>query len=37
MRPSGTEPLMRVYAESDSDKRTSELLQVATKWVSVSH
>jgi len=37
MRPSGTEPLMRVYAESDSEKRTDELLQVATKWVSVSH
>ena len=37
MRPSGTEPLMRVYAESDSEKRTDDLLQVATKWVSVSH
>ncbi len=37
MRPSGTEPLMRVYAESDSEKRTDELLQLATKWVSVSH
>ena len=37
MRPSGTEPLMRVYAESDSEKRTDELLQLTTKWVSVSH
>ena len=37
MRPSGTEPLMRVYAESDNEKRTDELLQLATKWVPVSH
>ncbi len=34
MRPSGTEPLMRVYAESDSDKRTGELLELAKKWVA---
>jgi len=34
MRPSGTEPLMRVYAESDSEKRTDELLEVAKKWVA---
>jgi phosphomannomutase len=34
MRPSGTEPLMRVYAESDSAKRTDELLEVAKKWVA---
>ncbi|MBI3553787.1 MAG: phosphoglucomutase/phosphomannomutase family protein [Elusimicrobia bacterium] len=34
MRPSGTEPLMRVYAESDSEKRTQELLDLAKKWVS---
>jgi len=33
MRPSGTEPLMRTYAESDSPKRTSELLDLARKWV----
>lgn len=32
MRPSGTEPLMRVYAESDSPKRTVELLELAKKW-----
>ena len=34
VRPSGTEPLMRVYAESDSDKRTTELLELAKKWVA---
>jgi phosphomannomutase len=34
MRPSGTEPLMRVYAESDSEKRTGELLDLAKKWVA---
>lgn len=34
MRPSGTEPLMRVYAESDSDKRTGLLLDLAKKWVA---
>ena len=34
MRPSGTEPLMRVYAESDSAKRTGELLELAKKWVA---
>lgn len=33
MRPSGTEPLMRLYAESDSDKRTNDLLDLAKKWV----
>ena len=32
MRPSGTEPLMRVYAESDSPQRTAELLELAKKW-----
>ncbi len=34
MRPSGTEPLMRLYAESDSEKRTGELLELARKWAS---
>lgn len=34
MRPSGTEPLMRVYAESDSPKRTDDLLALAQKWVA---
>jgi phosphomannomutase len=36
MRPSGTEPLMRVYAESDSDKKTAELLELAKKWAAPS-
>ena len=34
MRPSGTEPLVRTYAESDSPKRTQELLDTAAKWVN---
>jgi phosphomannomutase len=34
MRPSGTEPLMRVYAESDSAERTQALLDIAKKWVA---
>ena len=33
MRPSGTEPLIRTYAESDSRQRTQELLALAQKWV----
>lgn len=36
MRPSGTEPLMRVYAESDKPERTLALLEVAKKWVAPS-
>jgi phosphomannomutase len=36
MRPSGTEPLMRVYAESDKAERTLALLEVAKKWVAPS-
>ena len=36
MRPSGTEPLMRVYAESDKAERTQGLLDVAKKWVAPS-
>ncbi|MBI5245307.1 MAG: phosphoglucomutase/phosphomannomutase family protein [Elusimicrobia bacterium] len=34
MRPSGTEPLIRTYAESDSPKRTQTLLEMAAKWVN---
>ncbi len=34
MRPSGTEPLMRTYAESNAPKRTVELLDLAKKWVA---
>ncbi|HXT00408.1 MAG TPA: phosphoglucomutase/phosphomannomutase family protein [Elusimicrobiota bacterium] len=36
MRPSGTEPLMRVYAESDKPERTQALLDAAKKWVAPS-
>jgi phosphomannomutase len=36
MRPSGTEPLMRVYAESDKPERTQGLLDLAKKWVAPS-
>lgn len=36
MRPSGTEPLMRVYAESDKPERTTALLELAKKWVAPS-
>jgi len=36
MRPSGTEPLLRVYAESDSAKRTQELLELGRKWSGAS-
>jgi phosphomannomutase len=36
MRPSGTEPLMRVYAESDKPERTDALLELAKKWVAPS-
>ncbi|MBI5241149.1 MAG: phosphoglucomutase/phosphomannomutase family protein [Elusimicrobia bacterium] len=36
IRPSGTEPLMRVYAETDSPKRTAELLELAKKWIGPS-
>lgn len=32
VRPSGTEPLIRTYAESDSDARTTALLEFAKKW-----
>jgi phosphomannomutase len=34
MRPSGTEPLLRIYAETESAKRTDELLELAKKWVA---
>ncbi|WP_266079120.1 phosphoglucomutase/phosphomannomutase family protein [Haladaptatus caseinilyticus] len=33
VRPSGTEPKMRVYAEGDSEKRVSELLAAGKKLV----
>jgi phosphomannomutase len=34
MRPSGTEPLIRTYAESDSAQKTQTLLETAAKWVN---
>jgi len=34
MRPSGTEPLMRIYAESDSAAKTKQLLDAGEKLVS---
>jgi phosphomannomutase len=33
MRPSGTEPLVRTYAETDSAKGTEALLEQAQKWL----
>jgi phosphomannomutase len=36
LRPSGTEPLMRLYAESESEKRTDEYLELAQKWAGPS-
>ena len=32
IRPSGTEPLLRTYAETDSPSRTREFLGLARKW-----
>jgi phosphoglucomutase len=33
MRPSGTEPLVRIYAESESDKNLEELLEHGRKFI----
>jgi phosphomannomutase len=33
MRPSGTEPLLRTYAETDSQENTKKLLDLAFKLV----
>jgi phosphomannomutase len=35
-RASGTEPLLRIYAESDRDSRTNELLHAGAKLAGVS-
>ena len=32
LRPSGTEPLLRTYAESASWNQTDQLLELARKW-----
>ncbi|MEA3307802.1 MAG: hypothetical protein U9Q34_08465, partial [Elusimicrobiota bacterium] len=34
MRPSGTEPLLRIYAETDTLKDTKKLIEFASKIVS---
>jgi phosphomannomutase len=34
IRPSGTEPLLRIYAESETQQRTKDLLEYAKKLVS---
>jgi phosphomannomutase len=36
MRPSGTEPLLRTYAETDRWNRTDELLNLAQQWVQAA-
>jgi phosphoglucomutase len=33
MRPSGTEPLVRIYAESESDQTLEELLEHGRKYI----
>ncbi len=37
MRPSGTEPLLRTYAESNAWSRTDQLLTLSQKWVTGIH
>ncbi len=34
MRPSGTEPLIRTYAETDKAERTQALLDLAARWTN---
>ncbi|MFZ0211672.1 MAG: phosphoglucomutase/phosphomannomutase family protein [Candidatus Acidiferrales bacterium] len=34
MRPSGTEPLVRAYAEADSIAKSNELAEEARKWIT---
>jgi phosphomannomutase len=36
MRPSGTEPLLRTYAESDRWARTDKLLSLTEEWVTAA-
>jgi phosphomannomutase len=33
MRPSGTEPLVRIYAESTSEKAAHHMADEARKWI----
>jgi len=34
MRPSGTEPLVRVYAEAESPEKSNQIAQEARKWIA---
>lgn len=34
MRPSGTEPLVRVYAEADSPAKSAQMAEEARKWIT---
>lgn len=34
MRPSGTEPLVRVYAEAESPAKSNQMAEEARKWIS---
>jgi phosphoglucomutase len=34
MRPSGTEPLVRIYSESTSDRAAQQLAEEARKWIN---
>jgi len=33
LRSSGTEPLLRVYAEAESEAATKKLVRDASKWI----
>ena len=35
MRPSGTEPLVRIYSESTSEQAAHQMAEAAQKWISV--
>ncbi|MGH9865831.1 MAG: hypothetical protein ACRD4H_10500, partial [Candidatus Acidiferrales bacterium] len=34
MRPSGTEPLVRVYAEAETPERSNQIAEEARKWIT---
>ncbi|HEV2224891.1 MAG TPA: hypothetical protein VGR84_18005, partial [Candidatus Acidoferrales bacterium] len=34
MRPSGTEPLVRVYAEAETPERSKQIAEEARKWIT---
>ena len=33
LRPSGTEPLVRVYAETPNQKQTRHIIEIASQWI----